>query len=402
MQSNSFNVDIEIENDEKSDNGTTESVDEGKEIHGVFILGRIIVIGRIIRLVLLIRSVRLILLTDGFQKSMRLTVGGNKRRYQKDGYDLDLCYISKRVIAMSFPSSGIDGVYRNRIEQVAKFLDEKHPNKYKVYNLCSERTYDTSYFHERCERVMIDDHNVPSLKDAIRFSKDVRNWMNADPENVIAVHCKGGKGRTGTMICIWLLESKQYANASEALYKFGDRRTNWDKGKIFQGVETPSQSRFVGYYDIICNKLNGLLPPIKYLRLTKVLIHSIRGIGNSDGSDFSMIIYNNLKQVAATCNFGTNNNCQYQFDSDNNRVVIESINSEILSEEVKVMFFSSNKNVPKYYDDCAFFFSFHASFIESDRLFIPRNDLDNPHKEKFWDVYNENFAVEVLFETVDQ
>ncbi|RMZ96994.1 phosphatidylinositol 3-4-5-trisphosphate 3-phosphatase TPTE2-like [Brachionus plicatilis] len=60
------------------------------------------------------------------------------------------------------------------------------------------------------------------------------------------------------MICIWLLESKQYANASEALYKFGDRRTNWDKGKIFQGVETPSQSRFVGYYDIICNKLNGL------------------------------------------------------------------------------------------------------------------------------------------------
>jgi PTEN phosphatase family protein len=53
---------------------------------------------------------------DGFQRSMRLAVGGNKRRYQKDGYDLDLCYISKRIIAMSFPSSGLDGVYRNRIE----------------------------------------------------------------------------------------------------------------------------------------------------------------------------------------------------------------------------------------------------------------------------------------------
>lgn len=42
--------------------------------------------------------------------------------------------------------------------------------------------------------------------------------MDADPENVIAVHCKGGKGRTGTMICIWLLESKQYASASVDFY----------------------------------------------------------------------------------------------------------------------------------------------------------------------------------------
>lgn len=43
------------------------------------------------------------------------------------------------------------------------------------------------------------------------------------------------KGRTGTIICVWLLESGECKNAKEALLKFGDRRTNWDKGTTFQG-----------------------------------------------------------------------------------------------------------------------------------------------------------------------
>ena len=37
--------------------------------------------------------------------------------------------------------------------------------------------------------------------------------MNADKENVIAIHCKGGKGRTGTMICVWLIESGMFKDA---------------------------------------------------------------------------------------------------------------------------------------------------------------------------------------------
>lgn len=79
---------------------------------------------------------------------------------------------------------------------------------------------------------------------------------------------------------IWLFQLRRRSKnclLKIALNKFGDRRTNWDKGSTFQGVETPSQSRFVGYYDIITNKLDGQMPPLRTLKLKEVIIHSIKG-----------------------------------------------------------------------------------------------------------------------------
>lgn len=51
----------------------------------------------------------------------------------------------------------------------------------------------------------------------VRFVKNVREWLNADKENVIAVHCKGGKGRTGTMICVWLVEAGLFGSAEVSI-----------------------------------------------------------------------------------------------------------------------------------------------------------------------------------------
>lgn len=47
----------------------------------------------------------------------------------------------------------------------------------------------------------------------LEFARIANEWMQADSENIIAVHCKGGKGRTGTVICTWLIESGEFTKA---------------------------------------------------------------------------------------------------------------------------------------------------------------------------------------------
>ncbi len=50
---------------------------------------------------------------------IRSIVSGSRKRYKQHGYDLDLTYITERIIAMSFPASGLESTYRNHIKSVS-------------------------------------------------------------------------------------------------------------------------------------------------------------------------------------------------------------------------------------------------------------------------------------------
>ncbi|MEE6472347.1 hypothetical protein FKM82_009583 [Ascaphus truei] len=295
---------------------------------------------RALRIIILIRIFRLAFQKKQLEKVTRRMVSENKRRYQKDGFDLDLTYITDRIIAMSFPSSGKQSFYRNPIEDVARFLDSKHKDHYKIYNLCSEKGYDPKYFHYRVERVFIDDHNVPALADMLSFTASVRAWMAEDPKNVIAIHCKGGKGRTGTIICTWLVDSDQFESAKESLDYFGERRTDTSVSTKFQGVETPSQSRYVGYYEIVKNKYKLQLPPEKKLGIRSIRIHSIQGVGKSNGCDLKVQIIMK-KEVIFQCVCETQENCKLFFDAGNNSAVISLEGCPVITGDIKIRFESS-------------------------------------------------------------
>lgn len=369
---------------------------EGSDYAKLMVIGRVFRIIRIIRIVYFMYKERRHVST-----ATRRVVSQNKRRYQRDGFDLDLCYITERVIAMSFPSKGFMAVYRNPVHEVARFFNTKHKDHYRIYNLCSERDYDETLFHNRVERIFIDDHNVPTVKDIIWFCKNAREFMAEDKRNVIAIHCKGGKGRTGTIICVWLVECGIFEDAKGSLDYFGDRRTDLSVGSKFQGVETPSQSRFVGYFEKVKKLYNGELPPRKELKITSFKIESIAGVGNGDGSDLrielrvdGLLIFE--ADVAQSIN------CECKHDREKDCITITLKNAPVIADDVKVRFFSSvPKKFPKIYDHCAFYFWFHTTFIENNKLRLPRDEIDNPHKKQAHKVFRENFAIEVNFEDAD-
>ena len=111
---------------------------------------------------------------------------------------------------MGYPSEGKEAFYRNSIKDTAKFLNSRHPNWYRIYNLCTERKYDdrTIFDDENVvERFMFDDHNPPVFDDIFEFTKDCYDWLSRGKDYVVAIHCKAGKGRTGVMICCYLIYS---------------------------------------------------------------------------------------------------------------------------------------------------------------------------------------------------
>ena len=77
----------------------------------------------------------------------------------------------------------------------------------------------------------------------------MRNWLHDQDAKkggrVVVVHCKAGKGRSGTVACSYLISEENWKK-EDALARFTARRMRPGFGS---GISIPSQLRWVGYVD---------------------------------------------------------------------------------------------------------------------------------------------------------
>ena len=178
-------------------------------------------------------------------------VSKNKIRFQNRDFDLDLSYITERVIAMGFPSYTCEKFYRNDINDIRNYFNTYHKGNVKIYNLCLEkdRIYDKILFpNEKVSLFPALDHNPFPVKLILEFCVDIILFLIQNLESVAAIHCKAGKGRTGVMICSYLIFSNLCKNSNDAVLYYGKMRT-----KNGKGVTIPSQIRYIQYFESFLN-----------------------------------------------------------------------------------------------------------------------------------------------------
>ncbi|KAL5637929.1 hypothetical protein ACGC1H_002260 [Rhizoctonia solani] len=141
----------------------------------------------------------------------RRVVSGQKARFQDGEIDLDLAYITDHVIIMGFPADGLEALYRNRREDAKRFLDERHRDNYWIFNFCplKENSYPKEYFHGRVSRYPFPDHHAPPLAILPLAAREMQEWLAGGEHRVVVLHCKAGKGRSGTLACAYLLTLEQ-------------------------------------------------------------------------------------------------------------------------------------------------------------------------------------------------
>ncbi|EER39485.1 phosphoinositide phosphatase Pten/Tep1 [Histoplasma capsulatum H143] len=188
-----------------------------------------------------------------------MIVASPRLRHPETG--LDLCYVTDEIIATSGPSSTYPRrAYRNPTDSLVRFLDLKHGEDWAIWEFRAEGTgYPDEEVYGRIHHFPFPDHHPPPFALIPHIMASMRNWLLRNGDNwgtmeremgniesndakgkrVVVVHCKAGKGRSGTIACSFLISERGW-EADKALRRFTERRM---RARFGEGVSIPSQLR---------------------------------------------------------------------------------------------------------------------------------------------------------------
>nr|XP_031318343.1 tensin-2 isoform X10 [Camelus dromedarius] len=168
-------------------------------------------------------------------------------------WDLDLTYVTERILAAAFPARPDEQRHRGHLRELAHVLQSKHLDKYLLFNL-SEKRHDLTRLNPKpqfhpCTRQVQDfgwpELHAPPLDKLCSICKAMETWLSADPQHVVVLYCKGSKGKLGVIVSAYMHYSKISAGADQALATLTMRKFCEDK---VAAELQPSQRRYISYF----------------------------------------------------------------------------------------------------------------------------------------------------------
>ncbi|XP_048464108.1 tensin-3 [Rhincodon typus] len=297
----------------------------------------------------------------------------------EEGYELDLTYITERIIAVSFPAGCSEETYFHNLQDVTRMLKSKHGDNYLVFNL-SERRYDLAKLNSKLMDVGWPDLHAPPLDKMCTICKSMETWINDDPLHVVVIHCRGGKGRIGVVISSYMHFTNISASADQALDRFAMKKFYDDK---VSALMQPSQKRYVHF-------LNGLLSGSVKMNTTPLFLHFVilHGIPSFDTGGVCrpfLKIYQAMQPVytSGIYNVGPENQ---------SRICISIEPAQLLKGDIMVKCY--HKKYRSATRDVIFRLQFHTGSIQGFGFVFGKDDLDNANKD---DRFPEYGKIELVF-----
>ncbi|XP_038130804.1 tensin-2-like isoform X1 [Cyprinodon tularosa] len=206
-------------------------------------------------------------------------------------YDFDLTYITERIISVFFVPDLEEQRYRRNLQEVASMLKSKHQDKFLLLNL-SEKRHDITRLNSKVQDYGWPDLHAPPLDRICAICKAMEMWLTSDPHNVVVLHCKGHKGKTGVIVAAYMHYSKISAGADQALTTLAMRKFCEDK--ISSSLH-PSQSRYIYYFSGLLSgtiKMNS-----SPLFLHQILVPSLPNFQSGGGFYPFLKIYQSLQLI---------------------------------------------------------------------------------------------------------
>ncbi|KAM5273637.1 tensin-3 [Ctenodactylus gundi] len=297
----------------------------------------------------------------------------------EDGRELDLTYITERVIAVSFPASCSEESYLHSLREVTRMLKCKHGDNYLVLNL-SEKRYDLTKLNPKIMDVGWPDLHAPPLDRLCTICKAQESWLNSDPQHVVVIHCRGGKGRIGVVISSYMHFTNVSASADQALDRFAMKNFYDDK---VSGLMQPSQKRYVQF-------LSGLLSGSVKMSAAPLFLHYVilHGTPNFDTGGACrpfLKLYQAMQPVYTSGIYSVG-------PESPSRICIAIEPAQLLKGDVMVKCY--HKKYRSATRDVVFRLQFHTGAVPGHRLVLGKADLDGACND---DRFPDDGRIELVF-----